>query len=226
MGYTIIRPTGARDEYVVWCTSSDMPVWCGNRAELLAELEPDTHAWFNGAYTAEEMINYTDCFGSSSRVGHFGWWNDAEFIYRAQARIPRGALVPVCRMLAAREQLAAGLAQHDAAFARMMAPLDDTVQAEQTPTCTAPHAARKVSITSTGYRKGDDRTVDVHLHGPQDQFVHVVDALDFACEAMADRCAAASDLELMKTLRDQVNVNAGSPVAIYGWPPESDAIVG
>lgn len=211
MGYTIIRPTAARDEYVVWNTSSDMPVWCGDRAELLAELEPDTHQWFSGLYTPEEMINHTDCHGSSSRAGRFGWWNDAEFVYRAQARIPRGALVAVCIMLAAREQLAEGLAQHDAAFARLMSPLDDDPGAEQAAR-TAPHHMRaQVDISTTGHRKGDERTVDVHLHGPQDHFVHVIDALGLAYEAMADGDDRARGI--VRSLRDGINHSAGRLVA-------------
>lgn len=78
MGNTIVKIAPDRDEYVIWSSNTETPLWLGTRAELLEELGdihgecPTCHSRISWIDTTRARIERADERGSSS--GHGSWW--------------------------------------------------------------------------------------------------------------------------------------------------------
>lgn len=94
MGYVLIRPAPEVDEYVIWCTGSEMPVAYGGRAEIREDalyLEPHRD-------DIDERLARADLNGSSMIPYPFGYYDDQVFIYRQSGFLAREDLVRACRL--------------------------------------------------------------------------------------------------------------------------------
>jgi hypothetical protein len=85
MGYVIIKQAPDRDEYVIWCTSTERPIAVGNRAEIAGDartIEPDRG-------DIDARLAHADMHGSSMIPYKFGWWIDLQLIYEQRGLLPR-----------------------------------------------------------------------------------------------------------------------------------------
>lgn len=110
----VIKPDRGQDRYVLWCTSVDAPIGCGNRARILALLEQrwqDEHPHADprpGAAPADRVAR-ADRTGSSARG--YGWSETSlvyeghgllarRDLYRAAVLLDQGRAAAVERLLA------------------------------------------------------------------------------------------------------------------------------
>jgi hypothetical protein len=85
MGYVIIKQAPDRDEYVIWCTSSERFAAAGDCAEIArdaAELEPERD-------DLDARLDHVDLRGSSMIPYSEGWWEQESLIYEQRGYLPR-----------------------------------------------------------------------------------------------------------------------------------------
>jgi hypothetical protein len=104
MGYAIIKTTRDRDEYVLYSSSSDTPVFLGTRAEVITELGGDvttnrcpTCRQWSPRSTVLQMMEWADEYGSSTHL--VGRWGDSEIRYGQHGLMRREDLARVVELL-------------------------------------------------------------------------------------------------------------------------------
>lgn len=117
----VIKPSPDRDEYVVWCTTTEAPAAAGTRAEVLTWLTED---WYRqhplchplGAGAPAERLARADATGTSAMGGYaFGQWGEDLFRYSSRGYLRRGDLYSAALLLeAGRDGEAAALLERGA----------------------------------------------------------------------------------------------------------------
>lgn len=105
MGYAIIKTARDRDQYVLYSSASDTPVFLGTRAETITELGGDvtTHRcptcrqWSPRDNVLRRM-EHADEYGSSTHL--VGRWDDDEIQYGQEGNLRREDLARVVELLA------------------------------------------------------------------------------------------------------------------------------
>lgn len=116
MGYmrgVVIKPNRSKDEYILWSSVVDGPVWGpGTRTELLAGLWKEwniehEHCTPHPGYGPEGRVQRADSNGSSIRTdettGIFGGWDDKELVVQLHygfGLVKREHLAEYTRLLA------------------------------------------------------------------------------------------------------------------------------
>lgn len=104
MGYAIIKTAPDRDQYVLYSSSSDTPVFLGTRAEVITELGGDvadrcpTCRQGSPRDNVLRRLARADECGSSTHL--VGQWDDAEIQYGQQGMMRREDLARVVELLA------------------------------------------------------------------------------------------------------------------------------